>query len=87
LQHSHKRIFFKPLQGIYEDRIAQGILPICWACLPKTEANNIGSDQMVTQKIRSFTRQVIELNPLQKKRSSPTNRKEAQMDREADKLL
>mmetsp|Transcript_2841 Transcript_2841/g.6045 ORF Transcript_2841/g.6045 Transcript_2841/m.6045 type:complete len:664 (-) Transcript_2841:173-2164(-) len=75
------------LKGIYEDRIAQGILPICWACLPKTEANNIGSDQMVTQKIRSFTRQVIELNPLQKKRSSPTNRKEAQMDREADKLL
>uniref|UniRef100_A0A7S2V8D2 Uncharacterized protein n=1 Tax=Entomoneis paludosa TaxID=265537 RepID=A0A7S2V8D2_9STRA len=74
------------LKGIYEDRIAQGILPICWACLPKTEANNIGSNEMVSANIRSLTRQVIELKPLARK-NSRARQSSSKMDHETDKLL
>ena len=48
------------LRSIYEDRITQGILPLCWACLPKTETVE-GSQKVVAEKIRKLTRKVVEL--------------------------
>lgn len=51
------------LKTMYEDRIAQGILPACWACLPKVEN---GGDPVVTKHIRSLTRKVAELKILKK---------------------
>lgn len=46
------------LKVMYEDRLAQGILPACWACLPKVETEG---DDIVAQKIRSITRKMAEL--------------------------
>ncbi|KAL7576927.1 hypothetical protein ACA910_006684 [Epithemia clementina (nom. ined.)] len=54
------------LRSIYEDRITQGILPLCWACLPKTESIE-GSQRVVSEKIRHFSRKVIELPTKHKK--------------------
>lgn len=46
------------LRVLYEDRVAQGVLPACWSCLPKVEA----IDEMIAIKpIRSITRKVAEL--------------------------
>ena len=59
------------LRSIYEDRITQGILPLCWACLPKTE-NSEGSKKVVSQSIRKFSRKVIEL-PLKHVKKKPGN--------------
>ena len=47
------------LKALYEDRIAQNILPACWGCLPKVEASE-GNDVVVEQ-IRTFTRNVVEM--------------------------
>lgn len=46
------------LKALYEDRVAQNILPACWACLPKVE--NEGNE-VVVQQIRTFTRNVVEM--------------------------
>lgn len=46
------------LKGMYEDRLAQGILPACWTCLPKDEAEG---EEIVVEKIRTFTRKMAEL--------------------------
>ena len=72
------------LKGIYEDRIAQGILPICWACLPKTsDDSNIGKE-MVTEQIRHLSRKVVELQRSGSSRRSFSREVEAD---EVDKLL
>jgi len=46
------------LKNIYEDRVAQNILPACWACLPKVEHEG---NEVVVQQIRTFTRNVVEM--------------------------
>jgi hypothetical protein len=46
------------LKALYEDRVAQGILPACWACLPKVE--NEGNE-LVVKKIRSLARNLVEM--------------------------
>jgi hypothetical protein len=51
------------LKTMYEDRIAQGMMPACWACLPKVEN---GGDPVVAKHIRSITRKVAELKILKK---------------------
>lgn len=48
------------LKVMYEDRVAQGILPACWACLPKIEGLE-GDETVVIQPIRKMTRKVVEL--------------------------
>lgn len=46
------------LKMLYEDRVAQGLLPACWACLPKVETEG---NEIVTKRIRKLTRKVIDL--------------------------
>ena len=46
------------LRVMYEDRIAQGVLPICWPFLPKVHA---AGNEVVAEKIRVFTRNIAEL--------------------------
>jgi hypothetical protein len=48
------------LRAYYEDRIVQGMLPICWTCLPKVEAED-GGMEVVGAKIRALTRGVADL--------------------------
>jgi hypothetical protein len=43
---------------LYEDRVAQGILPACWACLPKVETEG---DAIVAEQIRNLTRKMVEM--------------------------
>jgi hypothetical protein len=60
------------LRNIYEDRVSQGILPLCWLWLPKdiNDANNGGIDdeeddssndidKVIAAKIQKFTRDVV----------------------------
>lgn len=49
------------LKALYEDRVAQGILPACWVCLPKDEDNEV-----VIKQIRSFTRNLVEMKWVRK---------------------
>jgi hypothetical protein len=44
------------LKAMYEDRAAQGILPACWACLPKIETE--GDYVIVNKQIRTLARKV-----------------------------
>lgn len=46
------------LRAMYEDRIAQGVLPLCWPFLPKVNAYG---DVVVVEKIRSLTRNIAQL--------------------------
>ena len=46
------------LKALYEDRVAQGILPACWHCLPKVEHEG---NKVVMKEIRTFTRKVVEM--------------------------
>lgn len=46
------------LKAMYEDRIVQGALPLCWTCLPKVEAEG---NKVVAGKIRSLTRSIKEM--------------------------
>jgi hypothetical protein len=46
------------LRSMYEDRIVQGALPICWACLPKIE-QPIGN-AAVGERVRAITRTIKE---------------------------
>jgi hypothetical protein len=55
--HSYVRVDLM-LRAMYEDRIAQGLLPVCWTCLPKTGEEG---SEVVGQKIRSFSRKLVEL--------------------------
>jgi hypothetical protein len=48
------------LRAMYEDRIVQGMLPLCWTCLPKVEAGD-GGMELVSAKIREITRGVADL--------------------------
>jgi hypothetical protein len=48
------------LRAMYEDRIVQGMLPLCWTCLPKAEAED-GGMELVSAKIREITRGVADL--------------------------
>jgi len=52
------------LKAMYEDRVAQGILPACWACLPKIESD--GNEEVVVKQIRTFTRSVVEMKWVKK---------------------
>lgn len=47
------------LRIMYEDRIAQGVLPLCWPFLPKVV--NANGNVVVAEKIRSLTRNIAEL--------------------------
>jgi len=48
------------LKNMYEDRIAQGILPLCWACIPKEQVT--GEDELVVvKKLRSMSRTLAEM--------------------------
>lgn len=55
--HSYVRVDLM-LRAMYEDRIAQGLLPVCWTCLPKTGEEG---SEVVGQKIRSLSRKLVEL--------------------------
>lgn len=46
------------LRVMYEDRIAQGMLPACWTCVPKIEAND---SKIAVDGIRRFTRKLADL--------------------------
>jgi hypothetical protein len=47
------------LKVMYEDRIAQGVLPLCWPFLPKVM--NANGNAVLTEKIRSLTRNIAQL--------------------------
>lgn len=47
------------LRAMYEDRIAQDVLPICWPFLPKIEQAE--GTKIVTEKVRVLTRNIAEL--------------------------
>jgi hypothetical protein len=49
------------LKVMYEDRLAQGVLPACWTCLPKVETE---ADDIVVKQIRSITRKMAELKSM-----------------------
>lgn len=57
------------LRSIYEDRMTQGILPLCWACLPMTE-NYDGSQRVASDKVRKMTRVFVELQSKAKRRAN-----------------
>lgn len=46
------------LKAMYEDRIVQGTLPVCWHCLPKEHTEG---KKIVSRKIRAFTRSLTEM--------------------------
>lgn len=46
------------LKVLYEDRVAQGMLPACWACLPKVETEG---NEVVAKQIRNLTRKMVEM--------------------------
>lgn len=48
------------LKALYEDRIVQGLMPICWTCLPKDIVQDC-DESVVTRRIRKLTRNVAEL--------------------------
>jgi hypothetical protein len=48
------------LRALYEDRIAQGLLPICWTCLPKDIVQD-SDENVLARRIRSATRNISEL--------------------------
>jgi hypothetical protein len=58
------------LRAMYEDRIVQGTLPLCWTCLPKVEAED-GSSEVVSAQIRAITRGFVDLRMTRK--SSPSS--------------
>lgn len=47
------------LRALYEDRIVQGTLPLCWTCLPKIEAED--GSEVVSAKIRAITRGLADI--------------------------
>lgn len=47
------------LKAMYEDRIVQGALPLCWTCLPKVE--ELHGTPIVADKIRALTRSLKEM--------------------------
>lgn len=55
------------LKALYEDRIAQGLLPVCFACLPKTGEEGT---QVVANRIRVLSRKLVELPGRLKKNRS-----------------
>ena len=57
------------LKVMYEDRLVQGLLPVCWTCLPKDLVKD-GDDAVVAQGIRKITRGVVELGLGKRKTSS-----------------
>ena len=48
------------LRTMYEDRIVQGTLPLCWTCLPKQVEADHGN-KIVSGKIRALTRSLKEM--------------------------
>jgi hypothetical protein len=46
------------LKVLYEDRVAHGILPACYACLPKVETEG---NEVVAKQIRVLTRKMVEM--------------------------
>jgi hypothetical protein len=46
------------LRALYEDRIAQGALPLCWTCLPKVETEG---NKLVANRIRKLTRSLADI--------------------------
>lgn len=46
------------LKALYEDRIAQGLLPVCWGCLPKSGEEGT---EVVGDRIRNLSRKLVEL--------------------------
>ena len=44
------------LTSMYEDRIAQGALPVCWTCVPKSGTGG----ELIAGRIRDFTRKMAE---------------------------
>lgn len=46
------------LKAMYEDRIAQGVLPLCFPFLPKVNTNG---NVVVVEKIRSLTRNIAQM--------------------------
>ena len=59
------------LKVLYEDRIAQGLLPVCWTCLPKDVVQD-SDESVLAGRIRSLTRNVAELRFGKKKAPSST---------------
>ena len=55
------------LRALYEDRIAQGLMPVCWGCLPKSGEEGT---QVVGHRIRDFSRKLVEL-PQRLKKNRP----------------
>lgn len=47
------------LRAMYEDRIVQGALPVCWTCLPKVESTD--GNEIVSKKLRAITRSFAEI--------------------------
>ena len=70
LDHSFVRVD-QMLRALYEDRIAQGLLPVCWACFPKSGEEGT---QVVANNIRAFSRKLVELPArLKKQHGRPTS--------------
>lgn len=48
------------LKALYEDRIVQGLLPVCWGCIPKSGED--GNEVVrAADKIRNLSRKLVEL--------------------------
>jgi hypothetical protein len=47
------------LRSMYEDRVVQGALPLCWTCIPKEEADE--GNTIVLAKIRSLSRAFVDM--------------------------
>lgn len=53
------------LKALYEERIVQGLMPVCWTCLPKEFVQD-SDDSIVARRIRRITRNVAELQWVKK---------------------
>lgn len=61
------------LKALYEDRLVQGLLPVCWMCLPTpAEVTGEPDEQNVARRVRQITRSVAQLGF----RSRPTRKEE-----------
>lgn len=50
------------LRALYEDRLVQGLLPVCWMCLPiPAEVSGEPVEQNVARRFRQITRSVAQL--------------------------
>lgn len=50
------------LRALYEDRLVQGLLPICWLCLPiPAEVSGEPDEQRLARRFRQLTRSVAQL--------------------------